>query len=381
MKMEQGVGVMVGESASCLLESVTTVLASLAAKAAGASLAGGVFALLALANQVFSDPCAAASPPLPKTIAAPAWMPGVNLAVGEFGSGQRLWFDYGYPGNAEIDYYVGKGFKLFRVPFKASRLLQANGTALSFRGDQAVLGKLIDYAASRHAFVVLDMHDYGRSISGKLIGHDPGAAAEFAATWGKIAGWLKARPNVVFGLMNEPHDQSATEWLRGANAAILAIRRAGAGQLILVPGSYWDGAFSWKSTDNDTVMLGVSDPIANYAFEAHQYLDASNTGNPAKAVAKGMGSVAAQPFTDWLRQNHKRGFIGEFGFTTAPDALAEGDALTRHIWQNRDVYLGFSYWAGGPWWGEYPFTVEPKEANGRVIDRAQMPVLRRYLRQ
>ena len=43
------------------------------------------------------------------------FLPGVNLAVGEFNEGAKnggkLWTDYGYPDAAEIDYYAGKGFQ------------------------------------------------------------------------------------------------------------------------------------------------------------------------------------------------------------------------------------------------------------------------------
>ena len=340
-----------------------------------------IFGLFALAQLSVADATTKRDWPTP--VGLPAWLPGVNLSVGEFGSGQRLWFDYGYPNTAEIDYYAAKGFKVFRIPFRANRLFDKSASgSLSFRSDRAALEKLIDHAASKHTFVILDMHDYGMSISGKLIGRDPGAAAEFARCWGRIGAWLKRKPNVIFALMNEPNKQSATEWLRGANAAIRAIREAGAGQTILVPGSYWDGAHSWVKTDNDTVMLGVRDPINNYAYEAHQYLDTYSTGDPSMPAVRGMGAVAAKPFTDWLRANGKRGFIGEFGFTAASQSVTEGNALAKHLWQNRDVYLGFSYWAGGPWWGDYAFAVEPKNiGTANVTDRPQMGVLRRYLRQ
>jgi hypothetical protein len=41
---------------------------------------------------------------------------------------------------------------------------------------------------------------------------------------------------------------------------------------------------------------------------------------------------------------------------------------------NNDVWLGWTWWAAGPWWGEYMFTVEPK--NGQ--DRPQMAILEKY---
>src|SRR5262249_46301914 len=55
-------------------------------------------------------------------------MPGVNLPSGSFNaSGSRIEFDYTYPTEADIDYYTGKGFKIFRVSFLAKRLIVADG--------------------------------------------------------------------------------------------------------------------------------------------------------------------------------------------------------------------------------------------------------------
>ena len=115
--------------------------------------------------------------------------------------------------------------------------------------------------------------DYGRSVSEKLIGRDPGATEEFAAVWRTIAREVSRRPNVIFGLMNEPYKQTATEWLEGAHAAVNAIRDEGAYQLVLVPGSYWSSAWLWTTTDNKEVMLDFRDPAQNFAIEVHQYLN------------------------------------------------------------------------------------------------------------
>jgi endoglucanase len=38
---------------------------------------------------------------------------------------------------------------------------------------------------------------------------------------------------------------------------------------------------------------------------------------------------------------------------------------------NRDVWRGWTYWAAGPWWGEYMFSVELSKTG----DRAQMDIL------
>jgi endoglucanase len=291
-------------------------------------------------------------------------------------SKSALWTDYNYPNKHEIDYYVSRGMKLFRIPFLAKRLVAPEKVGEArFTSDMAILLSLIDYARQKGARVVLDMHEYGTSYDGGLIGRDSGAVETFAAAWALIAERVKDRPNVIFGLMNEPHVQTASEWLRGANAAIAAIRAAGASQLVLVSGSYWDGAHSWCQTDNAEVMLGLVDPAENYAYEVHQYLDHNGSGTDPRVVA-GAGGSRLVAFTAWARQNHKRAFLGEFGWADTPQAHNEGRDLVSYTAANKDVWLGFAYWAGGPWWGDYMFTIEPKGG----VDREQMRILRQYLR-
>jgi endoglucanase len=87
--------------------------------------------------------------------------------------------------------------------------------------------------------IEIEPHNYGYGF-GALIGSTQTPNSSFADLWGKLAFHYKSNPEVIFGLMNEPHDQSAAAWLSSANAAIAAIRSAGATQQILVPDSYWD---------------------------------------------------------------------------------------------------------------------------------------------
>ena len=39
--------------------------------------------------------------------------------------------------------------------------------------------------------------------------------------------------------------------------------------------------------------------------------------------------------------------------------------------QHTNVWQGVTYWAGGPWWGDYMFSIEPQ--NG--VDKPQMAIL------
>lgn len=308
-----------------------------------------------------------------RAASVPSWLTGVNLSGGELNWPQnRLGWNYVYPSATEIKYYSSKGFKLFRIPLLTGRILSGSMSTEGGGADWKALTTLIAQAAALNAWVIVDMHQFGTMPSG-LVGHDAAATADFVVAWSEIAKRLKGTPNVIFGLMNEPNKQTAAEWLSGANAAIAAIRKAGAMQLILVPGSYWDGAWTWTSSDNGTVMAAIKDPSNNYAVEVHQYLDRYSTGT-VPDVVKGNGKTSLAAFTAWARAHHVKGFLGEFGFAASADALAEGQDILAYLAANKDVWRGWTYWAGGPWWGNYMFSVEP--ANG--VDKPQMSLLSKY---
>ncbi len=296
---------------------------------------------------------------------------GINLSGAELNPGSnKLNYTYVFPTTNEMDYFIGKGMRCFRIPVLSDRLFQpTKAGVLHPTADWESLTKLVNHAAASNVRVIVDLHQYGTMLSG-VVGRDEPATNEFAAFWSEVARRLRNEPNIVFGLMNEPHEQTAEEWLVGLNAAISAIRAAGATQLILAPGSYWSGAHNWTRTGNAVAMRGVVDTHHNFAYEAHQYLDADHSGRTSNVVA-GSGREVLRDFTDWVRSQQLKAYLGEFGFSGSPDAMREGKALLDFMSDNRDVWLGGSYWAAGPWWGDYMFSVEPDEKG----DKPQMSVL------
>jgi endoglucanase len=67
--------------------------------------------------------------------------------------------------------------------------------------------------------------------------------------WSALADKYRDEPRVAFGLMNEPHDLDVHAWAQTAQAAVTAIREAGADNIILLPGTDFAslGAFQWNS--------------------------------------------------------------------------------------------------------------------------------------
>jgi len=303
---------------------------------------------------------------------------GVNLSGGAFGSvvgEDRVGWTHVYPTTATIDHFAGAGMDVIRLDVMWERVQRRLGGALD-ETELRHVDAVIAHAASRGVAVVLDVHNYAR-YGGALIGGEAVPTAAFADLWGKLAARYADDPNVIFGLMNEPNQHSAAQWLPIANAGIAAIRAAGAAQQILVPGSYWDGADTWVSSDNDTVMgPGVLDPLRNFAFEVHQYLDRDGSGTNYGPVADaeiGVRRLAA--VTRWAEESGHKLFLGEFGVAPDPLSLAALDRMLAFMREHGDVWQGGTYFAAGEWWGDYPFSVQP----GRDGDRPQMAVLDDYV--
>ncbi|ATB43710.1 macromolecule metabolism protein [Cystobacter fuscus] len=317
------------------------------------------------------------------TLAGPLPYRGINLAGAEFGSAipgthgkDYVYPDPSYANYTTADYYINKGMTTFRLPFKWERLQRTRNAAF----DATELSRLkttVNRLTGKGAVVILDPHNYAR-YNGALIGSAV-PNADFADFWTRLANEFKGNTKVIFGLMNEPHSMPTEQWLGAANAAIQAIRNTGATQLILVPGNAWTGAHSWTGnwygTPNATVMLQVKDPRNNYAFEVHQYLDSDSSGTQASCVSTTIGAQRMQSFTNWLRANGKKGFLGEFAGGTDSVCLSALDNILDHVEANSDVYLGWTYWAGGPWWGSYFFSLEP--ASG--VDKPQVSALSSHL--
>jgi endoglucanase len=310
---------------------------------------------------------------------------GPNLSGAEFneGLGKRYGYDYIYPSTDEIDYYASKGFGIIRMPFDMTRVYPKPYSPL----DAAEIGHMrpiVDYCLSKGMRVILDPHNYGYIYDNRTgVKHEIGVDAEgtnlFADFWGRMGTMYKNYTNVVFGLMNEPHKQTAAQWYTGAVPAITAIRAVGATQMILIPGTSWTGAHSWVSSGNGAAWAGFKgDPLNNFAFEMHQYLDSDSSGTHSTCITNTSRSLEAA--TTWLTTNKFKGLLGEFGWSTQETCVSEGPAFMEYLSSNSNAWIGWTYWCGGPWYPmTYMFMLDPIDFIQPYLDRPQMAVLQAHL--
>lgn len=295
---------------------------------------------------------------------------GVNLAGAEFGNVPgALWTDYTYPTEAELRYYAGKGCKLIRLPFRWERLQKTLGAPL----DPAELWVIHGLAALSHRLgmkLILDCHNYGR-YNDQLLD-----AAQFAGFWSLMAAALEGNPGIeAYGLMNEPHDMPAGAWAAAAQRTVNAIRSEDDATAVYVAGDGWSHSDQFAALNPGFPLF---DPADNLVYEAHCYFDGDQSGRYQQSFKDQgayltIGVDRVQPFAQWCKKNGVKGFIGEF-------SVPGNDASWLVTLDNFCAYLarcgiGGAYWAGGPWWGDNPISIEPK--NG--IDAPQMSVLQHYL--
>ena len=330
---------------------------------------------------------------------------GVNLSGAEFGvAGGALPGTYNsqytYPTAAEVAYYQGRGMNIIRLPFRWERLQHTNNSAF----DSAELGRMntfVTNATAHGMYVILDPHNFQRywpdissynnmqSGSVGVVGNAVVPNTAFSNFWYQVANIYKTNDHVIFGLMNEPNAVPETQLVTSLNAAIAAIRAAGATNMIFVPGNRWTGAWTWLNSDgngaaNSVAMLGIVDSANNYVFEVHQYLDSDGSGTQTSIVSATVGMERLTNFTAWARANHVKGFLGEFAVPAAiiGGSGIGGPALTNmlsYMQTNSDVWLGWTYWGGGPWWGSGAlFLIEPASLS-TPTDQPTMTAIRSFI--
>ncbi|KAJ7097055.1 carbohydrate-binding module family 1 protein/Glycoside hydrolase family 5 protein [Mycena belliarum] len=294
--------------------------------------------------------------------AGPLKYVGVNIAGFDFGCNTDgsctasaayppLTQYYGKDGKGQMTHFVNDdGYNVFRLPvgwqFLTNNVLGApvNQTNL------AIYDALVQTCLDTGAACIIDIHNYAR-WNGGIIGQGGPTNAQFAATWSEIATKYKDTANVIFGVMNEPHDiPDITLWAGSVQAAVTAIRNAGATtQLILLPGNDWTSAGTFISNGSGDALKKVVNPdgsTTGLIFDVHKYLDSDNSGTHPECVTNNIDGAWA-PLATWLRANGRQAFNTETGGGNVASCATYMCQQIAYQAQNSDVFLGYVGWAAG----------------------------------
>ena len=303
---------------------------------------------------------------------------GVNLAGPEFNGGQLpgvLNKDYVYPQDSAFDYFAAIGANTIRLPFRWERIQPSLFGALDAAELQQIAAAVAS-AKSRGMCIILDVHNYG-AYRGLAIGAPEVPLRALSDLWLRLHAVFNDPRVTVFGLMNEPSKLPIDLWAKIAQQTVQALRSKGAQNLILVSGGRWSGVHEWEKvigeTSNAQAFAQFQDPLQRTWLEVHQYADRYYAGTgqtcvPAAKIAPLFGNI-----TRWAKTHQQRLFLGEFGTPANAACLAALEAMLAQM-QDARVWRGWTYWAAGSWWGDYPLSIEPR--NGQ--DAPQTAVLKKY---
>ncbi|KAI9817430.1 MAG: hypothetical protein M1827_001040 [Pycnora praestabilis] len=284
---------------------------------------------------------------------------GVNESGAEFGAGNlpgTLGTDYTWPVTSTIDTLTAKGFNIFRIPILMERIIPNEMTGPVNAAYLASLTSIVNYITqTKGVYAIIDCQNFGRYYG--TIMETP---SDFQTFWATLSSSFKTNSKVLFDINNEYHDMPNTLVFSLNQAAITGIRSSGATtQTILVEGNAYTGAWTWVSSGNGATLGALTDPNDNLVYEMHQYLDSDGSGTSSVCVNSTIGADRIAAATQWLRTNNKKGLLGEFAGGANPTCIAAVEGMLAALKANSDVWLGALMWGGGPWWGDYMFSVEP----------------------
>jgi endoglucanase len=317
---------------------------------------------------------------------------GLNRAGAEFGDEWEGWNGqtfYTFPTMAELDselaFYGSQGFNAIRLPISWERLQHDllgpldpgyTNQVVAFTNQAGLAGWL----------VIIDLHNYNRYATGAfdpagvqvntytqhIFGDGSLDTTHLVDVWTRIATLFLGNPNVVFNIMNEPHDFPVISdvWFLNIQDVMDAIRSTGADQLILVPNSrgsdvdHWDTYAPNGGSLDSVAALTITDGMNNYAFDMHAYQD--NPTSPTSYVD------LLTPVTNWATANGQRLFLSELGVMNGAvnGALALGNLLD-YLNTNSNVWIGWTTWNLPP----YNIT----QAGNYTIAGPEMPWYTPYL--
>lgn len=309
---------------------------------------------------------------------------GITLCGAEFGQDNlpgTINTNYTYPLESEITYFANKGIKIIQLPVRWERIQRKLGGPLD-KNEMSYITKFIDDCAAKRVQVTLIMQNYGRyKINGieYVIGSPQVERANYKDVWKKLALTLRDKKNIfALSIMSEPHHMQNYSWFQSAQEAINGIREVDKSHTILVDGDNYSGPETWMQF-NDSLKY-LADPSDNILYNAHCYFDEDRSGNYKKSYAQSganemTGVTRIRPFIQWLQTNKKKGFVGEFGIPNNDNRwLTVFNNFLNYLMNNE---VGGCYWAAGPWWKDYPLSIEPA---GKV-DKPQMNVYKKFLLQ
>ena len=346
------------------------------------------------------------------------WFTGVNLSGFEFSTMPNATV---LPNLSESDrktkysdldataHFLNEGANIIRLPIRWA-YIKPYGPAPDTMFDEDFFTKLylpaLATLTSHHYYAIVDLHAYMHyaTVGNQVAGcggpdhqcPDGGlnkTIQDYVHVWTKM--WQHIQQHeaieseyIFVDLVNEPAISSQQEKLTPKEvftmevAIIKALRQQGFDGYFLVEGVAWSGLHSWKSAGNASQFTrknfkqaGIKD-LNRIVINVHQYLDSdfSGTHNRCIAADKLPEKAHLQSFINYLKDNHLKAMVTEFGVGRNQDSCTRPlKVFLKYMSQNAYTpdagygFIGWTAWSTGHGWGNYNLRITPDGWKDEVI--------------
>ncbi|KAG6358511.1 hypothetical protein INS49_014395 [Diaporthe citri] len=319
----------------------------------------------AVASSAAAQATDASSAPVAPTATNQTTYAGINIAGFDFGCGTD--------GTCTVDgitvpstgaaqmqhFYKNDNMNIFRLPvgwqYLTNNVVGGDLDSTNFGKYDGLMQSCLDLGAK----CVIDIHNYAR-WNGQVIGQGGPTNDKFAALWASLATKYADSPNVIFGIMNEPHDVTTSAWAETVQAAVTAIRKVAPDHWLLIPGSTYSSAAALP-TEAGPDLLKVTNPdgsTKNIFFDVHKYLDSDNSGTHTDCTTNNIDDAFA-PLAKWLRSNGRQAMLTETGGGNTDSCEKYVCEQFAFLNENADVFLGYVGWSAGGFDSTYELYLTP----------------------
>ena len=279
---------------------------------------------------------------------APQVLPGTNGV------------NYSFPSEQYFKDWSARGVKTVRLPILWERLQPTLMGPLD-RPYADLISQTLGYAHRNGIRILLDLHNFAR-YRDNVIGSDAVPFKAFTDLYQRMALRFGTHPGLFgYDLSNEPvyTDGNIVKIMQ---AGVDGVRRYDNVHPVIIEGEGYSSAWLWDVWGS-VGLLEIKDPANKLIYSAHTYLDRNNSGtydHPDDAGAQDpmVGVNRLKPFVEWLKANNKQGLLGELGIPNDnPNWLVPFENTLKYLAEN---CLPVTLWAGGPGWGDYNLSLEPR---------------------
>ena len=134
----------------------------------------------------------------------------------------------GADGAGQMSHFVkDDNLNTFRLPVGWQYLVNSVLGGTLNAANFANYDLLVQSCLATGATCIIDIHNYAR-WNGAVVGQGGPTNDQFANLWAQLAQKYASESNIIFAVMNEPHDVTIATWAVTVQAVVTAIRGAGA---------------------------------------------------------------------------------------------------------------------------------------------------------